>query len=121
MPNGQWPEEFELILRRARQGLRVFSPARIGPIFAALVILAFLWSSWYTVQPEETAVIQRFGRIIRTATPGLHFKIPFGVETVKLVPTARVLKEELGFRTSAARRQTKYEHGDFSKQSPMLT
>ena len=33
MPNGQWPEEFELILRRARQGLRGFRPGRIGPIF----------------------------------------------------------------------------------------
>ena len=120
MPNGQWPNELRDILQQARRQLRGFSPGRIGPIFAALVILAFLWSSWYTVQPEETAVIQRFGRVIRTATPGLHFKIPF-VETVKLVPTARVLKEEFGFRTTAAGRQTKYERGDFSNESLMLT
>ena len=121
MPNGQWPEELRDILQQAQRQLRGFSPGRIGPIFAALVILVFLWSSWYTVQPEETAVIQRFGRVLRTATPGLHFKIPFGVETAKLVPTARVLKEEFGFRTSAAGRQTKYERGDFSNESLMLT
>jgi len=121
MPNGQWPGELELILRRARHRLQGFRPGSIGPIVAVLVILAFLWSSWYTVQPEETAVIQRFGRVLRTATPGLHFKIPFGVETVKLVPTARVLKEEFGFRTLAAGRRTKYERGDFSNESLMLT
>src|SRR3990170_827493 len=121
MPNGQWPNELRDILQQAQRQLRGFSPGRIGPIFAALVILVFLWSSWYTVQPEETAVIQRFGRVLRTATPGLHFKIPFGVETVKLVPTARVLKEEFGFRTTAAGRQTKYERGDFSNESLLLT
>lgn len=121
MPNGQWPGELEEVLERARHRLRGFRPRRIGPTLAALVILAFLWSSWYTVQPEETAVIQRFGRVIRTATPGLHFKIPFGVETAKLVPTARVLKEEFGFRTLAAGRQTKFARGDFSNESLMLT
>lgn len=121
MPNGQWPREFGDTLERVRRRLRGFRRGRIGPIFAALAFLVLLWSSWYTVQPEETAVIQRFGRIIRTATPGLHFKIPFGVETVKLVPTARVLKEEFGFRTLAAGRRTKYERGDFSNESLMLT
>ena len=31
----------------------------------------------------------------------LHFKWPYGIETVRLVPTARVLKEEFGFRSLA--------------------
>jgi membrane protease subunit HflK len=64
-------------------------------------VLIFLWSSWFTVQPEETGVVQRFGKIVRTAEPGLHFKWPYGIETVRLVPTARVLKEEFGFRSLA--------------------
>lgn len=121
MPNGQWPDEIELILRRARQGLRGFRPGRIGPIFAALVILGFLWSSWYTVQPEETAVVQRFGRVVRTASPGLHFKIPFGIEKVRQIPTARVLKEEFGFRTLRPGQRTQYQRGDLSSESLMLT
>jgi membrane protease subunit HflK len=66
-----------------------------------VVVLIFLWSSWFTVQPEETGVVQRFGKIVRTAEPGLHFKWPYGIETVRLVPTARVLKEEFGFRSLA--------------------
>jgi membrane protease subunit HflK len=86
---------------------------RGGPliVFAgAVVLLIILWSSWFTVQPEETAVVQRFGRVVRTAEPGLHAKWPYGIETVRLVPTARVLKEEFGFRTlaSAPGQRTQY-------------
>ena len=34
--------------------------------------------------------------------PGLHFKIPYGVDTVTLVPVKRQLKEEFGFGTPGA-------------------
>ncbi|WP_210544790.1 SPFH domain-containing protein [Rhodoferax sp. PAMC 29310] len=66
------------------------------PIVAAIagaVLLFFLWSTWFTVQPEETGVIQRFGAVNRTVGPGLHFKLPDGIERVRRVPTERVLKE----------------------------
>ena len=68
----------------------------------ALAILIVLWgaaSSYYTVQPEEQAVVKRFGKVVAIKPPGLHFKLPFGIERHFLVPTARVLKEEFGFRT----------------------
>jgi membrane protease subunit HflK len=58
---------------------------------------------------------------MRSAGPGLHFKIPLGIETVTTVPTARVLKEEFGFRTRTAGRRTRYEGGDYSNESLMLT
>jgi membrane protease subunit HflK len=121
MPNGHWPRDLELILRRARHRLQGLRLGSIGAILVALAILAFLWSSWYTVQPEETAVVQRFGRVQRSTGPGLHFKIPLGIETVKPVPTARVLKEEFGFRTQTAGRQTQYKSGDYSAESLMLS
>jgi membrane protease subunit HflK len=121
MANGQWGGEFDDAVERIRRQLRGFKPGGVIPIATALLVVIFLWSSWYTVQPEETAVIQRFGGVERTTGPGLHFKIPFGVESVTLVPTARVLKEEFGFRTLAAGRRTQYERGDFSNESLMLT
>jgi modulator of FtsH protease HflK len=68
--------------------------------------------------------VQRFGKVIRTAGPGLHFKLPFGVETVRLVPTARVLKEEFGFRTLATvpGERTRYDPGgSYDEESLMLT
>jgi len=93
----------------------------IGGIVVLVLAVLLLWSSWFTVQPEETGVVQRFGKVVRTVGPGLHFKIPYGVETVLLVPTARVLKEEFGFRTAVPGRRTQYSPRDFLNESLMLT
>jgi len=96
-----------------------------GPLIAgfilALLVLAIAASSWFTVQPEETAVVLRFGRVVRTEGPGLHFKWPYGIESVLTVPTARVLKEEFGFRTAAADRRTEYSPTSMKDESLMLT
>src|SRR3990167_10932258 len=73
---------------------------RIAAIIVAVLLLIFVSSTWFTVQPEETGIVQRFGAVERTVGPGLHFKFPDGIERVRLVPTARVLKEEFGFGTS---------------------
>jgi membrane protease subunit HflK len=121
MANGQWPRELKEDLQRLQRQLEGFKPAFLTTALLVLVILIILWSSWYTVQPEETAVVQRFGRVQRSTGPGLHFKLPLGIETVRHVPTARVLKEEFGFRSLAAGRQTRSAGGDFSNESLMLT
>jgi membrane protease subunit HflK len=97
---------------------------RIGLIVAFVVALFFFWSSWFTVQPEETGIVQRFGKVVRTVDPGLHFKWPYGIERVRLVPTASVLKEEFGFRTLAAvpGQRTQYTGNQgYKNESLMLT
>jgi modulator of FtsH protease HflK len=115
-------------LDELRESLRVmFKKFMGGPmlILIAIVVAAMIfWTVWFTVQPEETGIVQRFGKVMRTAGPGLHFKIPFGVETVRRVPTARVLKEEFGFRTLASRpgERTRYDPGGaYTDESLMLT
>jgi modulator of FtsH protease HflK len=101
-PGGRQPSsELEAILMQVRQYWPGFRGGPIVGLVALVVALIFLWSSWFTVQPEETGVVQRLGQVVRTAGPGLHFKWPFGIDTVRLVPTARVLKEEFGFRSLA--------------------
>ncbi|MCP5533712.1 MAG: FtsH protease activity modulator HflK [Akkermansiaceae bacterium] len=59
-------------------------------------------SSYYTVSPESVAVVQRFGRYVSTQEPGLHFKLPFGMDTATIVPVKRQLKLEFGFGTPGA-------------------
>jgi membrane protease subunit HflK len=68
----------------------------------AVALLIVVVSSYYQVEPDEVAVIQRFGAFARTAEPGPHLRIPFGVETVTKVPVQRQLKMEFGFRTLRA-------------------
>lgn len=65
----------------------------------ALFALYGVLSSFYTVSPESVAVVQRFGKYLQTTNPGLHFKIPFGVDTARILPVRRQLKMEFGFGT----------------------
>jgi len=81
----------------------------------------FLLSSFYTVDADEVGVIQRFGKYVETMQPGLHMKMPFGIETVRKVKVQRVLKEEFGYRTQAAGVRSTYEEADYSSESLMLT
>ncbi len=122
-PGGGTPS-LEEALEKILEKLKGFKGGPALILVAVLAIVAVFWTAWFTVQPEETAIVQRFGKVMRTAGPGLHFKLPFGVETVRLVPTARVLKEEFGFRTLAAvpGQKTRYDPGDSYKgESLMLT
>lgn len=92
-------------------------------ILPVLIIVAVgAITSYYIVQPEEQAVVKRFGQVVAQKQPGLHFKLPFGIDTAQMVPTARVLKQEFGFRTESVGGRTQYRkdrgHRD---ESLMLT
>lgn len=72
----------------------------VGLVLALLAYVGF--SSYYTVSAESVGVVQRFGHYHEVVNPGLHFKIPFGVDTVTQVPIKRQLKEEFGYGTPGA-------------------
>ena len=95
-------------------------------IIGIAILIALIWgafSAFYTVQPEERAVVKRFGAVVGITDPGLHFKIPFGVDQVQFVATERVLKQEFGFRTQGTRAsgRTAYSNQQFEDESLMLT
>jgi modulator of FtsH protease HflK len=123
-PQGQ-PPSLEEVLAKFTQQWRGFRGGSVGIVIAVVVALILLWTVWFTVQPEETGIVQRFGKVVRTAGPGLHFKLPYGIETIRTVPTARVLKEEFGFRTmmaAAPGRRTQYaDNKPYKTESLMLT
>ncbi len=73
---------------------------QVGVLLLLAVVLVV--SSVYTIDPEEVGVVMRFGRYLKTTEPGLHFKLPFGVDRMIPVPVQRQLKQEFGFRTVTA-------------------
>ena len=85
-----------------------------------IIILVVLFSTFYTVGPDEVVVIKRFGRYVRMTDPGLHVKIPFA-ETATPVRVKHVFKEEFGFRTLQAGIKTIYSPRSFDEESLMLT
>ncbi len=78
-------------------------------------------SSMYKVDTEETGVVLRFGKFSKFSNPGLHFKLPFGIDQVYLVPTGRVLKEEFGYRTVTPGIRTTFNKRGLEEESLTLT
>lgn len=70
--------------------------------FWIIIVLVLLWTSIYTVPAESVGVVQRFGAYLKTVEPGLQYKIPYGVDSVTIVPVRRQLKMEFGFGTRGA-------------------
>ncbi|WP_020396522.1 FtsH protease activity modulator HflK [Thiolinea disciformis] len=88
---------------------------RIGSLFSGsaillLIIAMGLWMSWYTVPSDSVGMVQRFGKYISEVPSGLHFKIPFGVDTVTILPVKRQLKQEFGFGTVGATNADQYSN-----------
>jgi len=77
------------------------------PVLIVIVLLIVGFGSFFQVGTEEEAVITRFGKHVRTVTPGLKMKIPF-MEDVYKVPVERQKKQEFGFRTQQAGVRTQY-------------
>lgn len=117
-PNEEFSEAFEQLLRQWQQWRK--------PILTFILPLAIvaigIFSSYYTVPANGVAVVKRFGKVIDVNQPGLHFKIPFGVDEAIFVPTERVMKEEFGYRTREAGQRSQFDTGsNFRNEALMLT
>jgi membrane protease subunit HflK len=71
----------------------------IGALLIVLLIMVLLTFS-YTVGAESEGVVLRFGKFFKTVEPGLHFKLPLGIDAVTVLPIRRQLKLEFGFSTA---------------------
>jgi HflK protein len=68
----------------------------------AAVVLAWLVSNATMLGPNESAVVQRFGRLVNdNVGPGLHIRAPWPIETVTRITTRRIRVVEVGFRSPA--------------------
>src|ERR1700675_4321058 len=84
----------------------------IGAAVVVATALIVLWTSYYTVAAESEGVVLRFGKFLKTVEPGLHFKLPLGIDRVSVLPTRRQLKLEFGFDTAG------YTNPDQVSQDP---
>ena len=92
----------------------------IGIAIVVAIILAY--TSFYTIPPGNRGVILRFGRYYSIVMPGLHFKIPLGVDTVFKVHTEQVDTESFGFKSVRPGIRTQYEKSAMTeRESLMLT
>lgn len=104
--------EFEPAFDKVMKNIKV--------IILAILAAVLAFSSVYTVAPEEVGVVQRFGEYVKTTESGLNFKVPF-IETVRIVPVERQLKQEFGYRTIESGVQSQYVKAGYREESLMLT
>jgi membrane protease subunit HflK len=104
-------EEAQLTLDEVIERLKASLPkipgiggaGSVGLIFLALIVIAIIWAGtgFYTVGPEQQAVLRTFGKFTATTSGGLHWHYPgpIGKRNVVAVTTAR--RMELGFRSGS--------------------
>src|SRR5260221_13419329 len=86
--------------RDIKLNLKLPSIGWMADILGGILLIVGLWMSYYTVGPESQGVEGRLGKEFQTVDPGLQFELPFGIDTVTLLPTRRQMKLEFGFSTS---------------------
>ena len=108
-PWGSGPKsssDIEDMVRQGQHRLKQILPSgglRPTVLLAALALVGLVaWTTYYTVPSDSVAVVQRFGKYLKDVPPGLHFKLPLGIDTATIVPVKRQLKQEFGFATPGA-------------------
>ncbi len=109
---------------RLKQIMSGGGPRSVIMLAALALILIGAWTAIYTVPSDSVAVVQRFGKYVKDVQPGLHFRLPLGVDAATIVPVKRQLKQEFGFSTPGAtdpyqspfdgRRETEMVTGDLN-------
>ena len=69
------------------------------PLILAVLLIALVLPSLYTVGDKGQAVVTTFGKVTSVVDPGIHIKIPFGVQQATYVNVNELQKIEIGFRT----------------------
>ena len=90
-------EDFEPATDLFRRIARRRKPLFLG--IAGVVLVLWLASGIYQVQPGEDGVIRTFGRYTATTSPGLHYHLPWPVQMVTIVDVENIRRAEIGFRT----------------------
>ncbi len=85
---------------------------------AATLLAGWLATGTYFVGPTEEGVETRFGGYTTTTTSGLHWHMPYPIESVQTPEVTKVRRLEIGFRTVD---QASNQFTDVNSEAHMLT
>ena len=83
------------------------------------VVIVWLLSGIYIVQPDEQGIVRRFGKAVRITQPGPNYHLPQPIERVDKVKVKKVRRIEIGFRTISSGPPARYRF--IPEESLMLT
>ena len=113
----QGPPDLDEVVRRMQEKLsglfgggKKGSGGGGGPLKSAsfgistiILVILVLWglSGLYIVNEGNHGVVMRFGRYEETAMSGLHWHIPYPIESVNIINVEQVNNVEIGYRGNA--------------------
>jgi membrane protease subunit HflK len=119
------PPDLEELLKRSQDRLRRLLPGGAltggGIAIVALALLA-LWlaSGVYFVNPKEQGVVLRFGQYVARTAPGMHYRLPWPIETVQTPEVTSTNQITIGYRLGTETDEDT-QNDDPQKESLMLT
>jgi len=111
--NGRPPlhPDLEELLKRSQDKLKQVMPGGTGLpgsllflITVAIAAIIAFYAFTFRVDPDELGVVMLFGKPVRTEPPGLHFRLPYPIEEVRLPKVTRQNIIEIGMRSSEVAR-----------------
>jgi membrane protease subunit HflK len=128
-PSGpQHQPDLEDLLKRSQDKLKQVMPGGTGLpgsfVFLIAVVIAAIvafYAFTFRVNPDELGVVMQFGKPIRIERPGLHFRLPYPIEEVRLPKVTRQNIIEVGMRSGASTRGFAGGIRDVPEESLMLT
>lgn len=91
----------------------------VGWLLIGAIIIIYFLTGIYSIGPSEVGLLKRFGRYVETVDPGLHYHLPGPIESVVIVDTLGIRKEEIGFRTISPPPNPRYQ--EIETEALMLT
>lgn len=95
IPKGPSPTEFFDPEWMSSNLPRLLKWAGIG------ILVLWILSGFYMIGPGERGLVLTFGRLTSQSDPGLHYRLPFPVQSHDIVDISKVRSTEIGFRTEA--------------------
>jgi len=121
---GPTPPDLEDLIRRSQDRLKSVLPGsgnfggRGSAVVALALVVVWLLSGFYRVEPDEQGVVQRFGKFVQLTQPGLNYHWPWPIETAQTPKVTRVNRIDVGMRMSDDPRRGMR---DVPEESLMLT
>jgi membrane protease subunit HflK len=129
-PWGQGPSggphqqpDLEELLKRSQDRLKQVIPGGGAPsglaiflIMLAVAVAIAYYAFFFVVGADENGVVLRFGKFDRQVPPGLHFRLPYPVEEVRLPKVTTENQFKIGIESERGR-----SGRDLTDESLMLT
>jgi modulator of FtsH protease HflK len=125
-PRGQ--PDLQELLKRGQDKLKRSMPGGAGlPNWLSYLGMALMaatlafYGLTFRVDPDELGVVMRFGKPVRSEPPGLHFRLPYPIDEVRLPKVTRQNIIEVGMRSGAGGRGIAGSVTSVREESLMLT